>query len=193
MPHWVCVVRGRIVVRTAAGLGDPAPVRILSWCSQFDELIQRTTPSLGWWTPPRGATAPHPAPAPPAGTAFFADRTRPDDVLVAEVDGVVVGYAILAQPIALPSHDHVLELRGLAVDPHQQRNGAGRGLVEAAVEEARDRGARKLTLRVLGGNTSARQLYDGCGFIVEGILRAEFFLDGRYVDDVLMARDLVSG
>ena len=30
-------------------------------------------------------------------------------------------------------------------------------------------------------------LYEVCGFVVEGILRAEFFLD-RYVDDVLMAR-----
>jgi len=28
-----------------------------------------------------------PAPAPPVGTAFFSERTRPDDVLVAEVEG----------------------------------------------------------------------------------------------------------
>ena len=27
---------------------------------------------------------------------------------------------------------------------------------------------------------------------VEGVLRGEFFLDGGYVDDVLMARDLTS-
>ena len=40
---------------------------------------------------------------------------------------------------------------------------------------------------------SARQLYNACRFIVEGILRAEFFPDGRYVDDDLMARHLVPG
>ena len=45
-------------------------------------------------------------PAPPVGTAFFSERTRPDEVLVAEVDGVVVGYAKLSQSIALPSHAH---------------------------------------------------------------------------------------
>ena len=131
----------------AAGLGDPAPVRnpvlvfTIRQARPEDDTILGLVDAATWSD---GAS---PSPAPPAGTAFFADRTRPDDVLVAEVDGVVVGYAILAQPIALPSHDHVLELRGLAVDLHQQRNGAGRGLVEAAVEEARDRGARKLTLR----------------------------------------------
>jgi ribosomal protein S18 acetylase RimI-like enzyme len=131
-----------------------------------------------------------PAPAPPMSTGFFTERTLPDDVLVAEVDGVVVGYAKLSQPIALPSHDHVLELNGLAVDPHQWRNGVGRRLVEAVAREAGNRGARKLNLRVLSTNTSAGQLYEACGFVVEGVLRAEFLLAGRYVDDVLMARHL---
>ena len=85
----------------------------------------------------------------------------------------------------------MLTLNGLAVDPQRQRNGAGRRLVEAAIEEARGRGAHKLSLHVLGTNTSARLLYEACGFVVEGILRAEFLLDDRYVDDVLMARQLV--
>jgi ribosomal protein S18 acetylase RimI-like enzyme len=131
-----------------------------------------------------------PAPAPPAGTPFFDERRRPADVLVVEVDGSVAGYAKLGQQIPLPSHEHVLEIDGLAVDPAHHRSGVGRRLVEAATEEARRRGARKLSLRVLGPNTAARRLYEGCGFSVEGILHAEFLLDGQYVDDVLMARDL---
>jgi len=43
---------------------------------------------------------------------------------------------------------------------------------------------------VLGPNSGARALYEACGFEVEGVLREEFFLDGRYVDDVQMARRL---
>ena len=59
-----------------------------------------------------------------------------------------------------------------------------------AVAEATRRGARKLGLRVLGGNAGARALYTACGFVVEGVLLDEFRLGGRFVDDVLMARPL---
>jgi RimJ/RimL family protein N-acetyltransferase len=65
-------------------------------------------------------------------------------------------------------------------------------LVDAAVREARARGARRLTLRVLGPNMAARGLYEAAGFVVEGVLPEEFLLDGRYVDDVLMALDLTA-
>ena len=64
-------------------------------------------------------------------------------------------------------------------------------LVRAAVQEARDRGARRITLRVLGHNTPARALYESEGFVVEGVQPEEFFLGGRYVDDVLMGRSLL--
>jgi RimJ/RimL family protein N-acetyltransferase len=45
-------------------------------------------------------------------------------------------------------------------------------------------------LRVLAPNHSARRLYESCGFVVEGTLRAEFLLEGEEVDDVLMACQL---
>jgi ribosomal protein S18 acetylase RimI-like enzyme len=110
--------------------------------------------------------------------------------LVAEVDGEVAGYVSLGHPTRLESNRHVLSVHGLAVAPAFQGRGFGRALVRAAVEEARARGARRLTLRVLATNPGARALYEACGFVVEGVLRDEFLLDGRYVDDVLMALDL---
>ena len=135
-----------------------------------------------------------PAPPPSADAAFFGERIAPADVLVAEAGRVMAGYAALGQS-RLASRSHVLEIRGLAVHPVRQRCGVGRLLVEACIEQARSRGARKLSLRVLGGNVAARRLYESCGFTVEGILREEFFLGGRYVDDVLMAcmLDAVAG
>lgn len=136
------------------------------------------------WTP-----AVSPAPPPPPGTPFFDDGTRPADVLVAEHDGVVAGYVRLGAGFGIPAHRHVL-VDGLAVDPDRRRLGLARRLVDAAVAEGRRRGARRMTLRVLGPNTGARRVYERCGFVVEGVLRGEFRIDGRDVDDVLMARSL---
>jgi len=45
-------------------------------------------------------------------------------------------------------------------------------------------------LRVLAHNEAAVRLYEQAGFVVEGVLRSEFFLDDVYVDDLLMALDL---
>ena len=134
------------------------------------------------WSP--GVT---PAPPTDPDLPFFGERNDPADVLVATEDGAVVGFAMVHQPLPLPSHEHVLELDGLAVTPSRQGRGLGRRLVEAAQQEAVRRGARKLSLRVLSTNPAARRLYESCGFTVEGILRGEFLLEGDLVDDILMA------
>jgi RimJ/RimL family protein N-acetyltransferase len=90
----------------------------------------------------------------------------------------------------IPAAAHVLEIKGLAVSPDRQHQGLGRMLLTAAIDLARERGARRLVLRVLGWNSRARALYESCGFEVEGVMRELFLLDGRYVDDVIMALDL---
>ncbi|SEC68501.1 Predicted N-acetyltransferase YhbS [Amycolatopsis tolypomycina] len=136
------------------------------------------------------SSAVSPAPPPEPGTPFFGEDARPGNFLVAEHEGEVAGYVRLSAGFPIDAHRHVLVIGGLAVDPDRQRLGIGRQLVEAAVAAARRKGARKLTLRVLGHNTGARRVYERCGFVTEGVLRGEFRLDGTDVDDVLMARSL---
>jgi len=129
-----------------------------------------------------------PAPTPPAARRFFGTECAPRDVLVALDGEEIVGYVRIAPPTPLQSNRHVLEIRGLSVDPGRRRQGIGRALLDAAAQEAAGRGVRRLTLHVLGHNEGAQAVYARCGFGVEGVLREEFELDGRYVDDVLMAR-----
>ncbi|MEV6049547.1 GNAT family N-acetyltransferase [Streptomyces sp. NPDC052107] len=128
--------------------------------------------------------------SPPPEGPFFDERHLPEDYLVAEVDGRVVGYVRIGRPTPLASNTHVLQIQGLAVAEEARGRGLGRALIRAAVEEARGRGARRLTLRVLGHNAPARALYESEGFAVEGVQPEEFLLDGAYVDDVLMGRRL---
>lgn len=130
-----------------------------------------------------------PRPQPPHAP-FFDGRHAPGDHLVAELDRRIVGYVRLGFPTPLASNAHVRQIQGLAVADEARGHGVGRALIRAVVEEARRRGARRLSLRVLGHNTPARKLYESEGFVVEGVLPEEFFLDGRYVDDVIMGQTL---
>ncbi|MGP4051125.1 GNAT family N-acetyltransferase [Streptomyces sp. 2A115] len=121
---------------------------------------------------------------------FFNERFGPRDHLVAEVGGRVIGYVRLGFPTPLASNAHVRQIQGLAVADEARGNGVGRALIRAVIERARRQGALRITLRVLGHNTPARKLYESEGFVVEGIQPGEFFLDGEYVDDILMGRTL---
>ncbi|MBL1288332.1 GNAT family N-acetyltransferase [Streptomyces sp. For3] len=137
-----------------------------------------------------------PRPQPPY-EPFFDDRHRPEDILVAEaaaggVEVRIAGYLRLARPTPLACNAHVRQIQGLAVAGWARRHGVARALLRAAYAEARRQGAGRLTLRVLGHNSAARALYEAEGFAVEGVLPGEFFLGGRYVDDVLMGRSLTA-
>ncbi|MFI2436902.1 GNAT family N-acetyltransferase [Streptomyces sp. NPDC018693] len=130
-----------------------------------------------------------PKPQPPY-PAFFDERHPVGNCLVAEAGGRPVGYVRLGFPTPLASNAHVLQIQGLAVAEEARGRGVGRALIRAAVAESRRRGARRLTLRVLGHNTPARKLYESEGFVVEGVLPEEFLLGGEYVDDVMMGQRL---
>jgi ribosomal protein S18 acetylase RimI-like enzyme len=55
----------------------------------------------------------------------------------------------------------------LWLDPTARGQGLARSLVAAAVDWARDRRARTVTLRVAGDNAVARGVYESLGFILE--------------------------
>jgi ribosomal protein S18 acetylase RimI-like enzyme len=121
---------------------------------------------------------------------FFSSDNPPEAHLVAELDGSVVGYIRIKPPTRLPENAHVAQVQGLAVHPAARRHGAAAGLLDAAEKHLRERGIRKLTLRVLSTNQAAIRLYERHGFAREGVLLEEFCINGRYVDDVQMAKRL---
>ncbi|MCC5578760.1 GNAT family N-acetyltransferase [Microtetraspora sp. AC03309] len=131
-----------------------------------------------------------PAPLWPLETPFFDDRTAPENVLVAHENERIVGYIKLRPAPMAASSGHVQEVNGFAVAPAHQGRGIGHLLLNAARQEAVIRGTRRITLRVLGTNTRAQALYLAHGYRVEGRLKDQFLLQGRYVDDVLMALEL---
>jgi predicted nuclease with RNAse H fold len=111
-------------------------------------------------------------------------------VLVAAAGEEVLGSLLLGPWTELESSRHVLEVKGLAVDPARRGEGIGAALLDAAIGRARERDARRLVLRVLSGNAAARRLYESRGFGLEGARREAFLLEGAYVDDLMMGLDL---
>ena len=81
-------------------------------------------------------------------------------VLVAELDGRVAGFAALVGG----------ELDGLFVEPELWRQGVGKALVDEATHLARLRG---LAVTVIAGPV-ARSFYERCGFSVEGEAQTRF-------------------
>ncbi len=138
------------------------------------------------WSPQSG----FPSVMQQAGTVFFLTESPPQAFLVGEIDGVVVGYIRLGSPLPLPENAHVIGVLGLAVAPEARRRGVGTALLAAAEQRARTRGARKMSLRTFSTNPAAIRLYTRFGFEREGLLRAEFLIQGQYVDDILLAKDL---
>lgn len=65
---------------------------------------------------------------------------------------------------AQPENAHTVYLYSLWLDPAARGHGLARPLVAAAVDWARDRRARTVTLRVAAGNTVARGVYESLGF-----------------------------
>ncbi|WP_422658652.1 GNAT family N-acetyltransferase [Paenibacillus sp. EC2-1] len=109
----------------------------------------------------------------------------PGSQLVAVCEDDICGYVGFRTPTGLESNHHVLELN-IAIHPSYQRKGLGSRLMQAAKDMARLEHKRKLRLRVLSSNPGAISFYKTCGFHEEGRLEREFFIDGHYVDDILM-------
>jgi 8-oxo-dGTP diphosphatase len=89
------------------------------------------------------------------------------DVLVAEVNGVMVGYLVLSFIPALSGLRAWID--DVAVEPAFQRQGVGAALVEAAIQQASRRGASYLFVYTSRGNTGAREFYRACGFDRDGV------------------------
>ncbi|WP_125775003.1 GNAT family N-acetyltransferase [Antribacter gilvus] len=93
--------------------------------------------------------------------AQHAERT-----IVAEADSTVVGFAVVV--IGTPDDDGTLpgDLEMIAVDPAAQRQGAGRQLMDAALDLMRDAGCAYVNVWTGGddGHAPARAMYEASGF-----------------------------
>jgi ribosomal protein S18 acetylase RimI-like enzyme len=84
--------------------------------------------------------------------------------LLARLDGAAVGLANCFTGYSTFAAAPVINIHDLAVAPGHRGRGIGRALLLAVEDEARLRGAVKVTLEVLSGNERAKALYVALGY-----------------------------
>lgn len=117
---------------------------------------------------------------------YFARWGANDHVLVAELDGRVVGYAGLHVREGKRRHSAWL---GIAVHDEFAGRGAGQLLMKALLDLADQWiGLLRVDLEANADNERAIAMYRRFGFVEEGRQKKAYFTDGAYVDNVIMAR-----
>ncbi|GAA4067142.1 N-acetyltransferase family protein [Actinomadura miaoliensis] len=166
----------QVIVRPAVAADLPAVAGI------FEHYVRRTVTTFE-------ETAP--------GVAAW--RRRLDELtgrglpfLVAETpeDGRVAGYAYAAPWRPKPAYRHTVE-DSIYVAPGRTGRGLGRALLGALLERSGEAGARQMIAVIADtGDDASAALHARFGFVPAGRLSRVGFKHGRWVDTVLMQREL---
>jgi len=113
--------------------------------------------------------------------------------LVAEADSDVIGYAYATPYRSRPAYRFTIE-NSVYVDHRCSRRGIGRALLAALISRC-EAGDWRQMVAVIGDrdNAASIELHRNLGFSSVGTLHAVGFKFGRWVDTVLMQRELGNG
>jgi L-phenylalanine/L-methionine N-acetyltransferase len=129
-----------------------------------------------------------PFPSAAAWSRRIADIPADEFLLVAEVDGQVVGNLGLHAASKSPRRRHA-GMIGMSVRDDWHGRGVGTALLRAALDLADNWiGYARLELTVYTDNGVALALYRKFGFEIEGTARRYALRDGKFVDAHMMAR-----
>ncbi|TDL31397.1 GNAT family N-acetyltransferase [Jeotgalibacillus sp. S-D1] len=105
-------------------------------------------------------------------------------------EGELIGVVTLV-PQTLIKMRHKGSIFAMYVTPDSRGSGAGRKLMEAAIEKAKEiDGLSHLLLTVVQSNQQAKKLYSSLGFVSFGIEKKALKLNGEYIDEEYMQLEL---
>jgi L-amino acid N-acyltransferase YncA len=112
--------------------------------------------------------------------------------LVAEIDGLIAGYAYAVPVRKRPAYRFTVK-HSIYVHAGHMRMGVGRALLPALIESCAAAGFRQMIGYIDGANTTSLKLHEGCGFVQVGVLPAVAFKFGQWADTIMMQRALGEG
>lgn len=107
-----------------------------------------------------------------------------NELLLHEEDGNILALIALTR---LPYRSsHVAYIHKLAINPNFQNTGLGRKLFAAVISDFKEKGVKRLELKVESDNHNAIKFYKKTGFQIEGTLKGYFNREGEIVDEHFM-------
>ena len=116
-------------------------------------------------------------------------KSRKSLIIVAQIDGKIVGMAHLVRG-KFEKNGHVGSL-GISILKGFRRMGIGTAMMEYIIDWANQQdGLEKISLTVFSTNKGAIDLYHKSGFMIEGVSKKQYKIEGKYIDDMIMAKFL---
>jgi L-amino acid N-acyltransferase YncA len=112
--------------------------------------------------------------------------------LVAETEGVVVGYAYVVPFRKRPAYRYTLK-HSIYVHHQFMNFGIGRLLLPILIDACAAAGYRQLVGYIDPANEPSLRLHESLGFVQVGLLPAVGFKFGRWIDSVIVQRALGPG
>jgi|DEB0MinimDraft_10_1074344.scaffolds.fasta_scaffold00426_8 L-amino acid N-acyltransferase YncA len=110
-------------------------------------------------------------------------------VIVAELDGQVVGFASLSPFRDRPAYNTTVE-NSIYVDRTARGSGVGRALLNELIEMAKNRGFHTMVAHISGTDGVSVALHQACGFTLTGVQREVGRKFGTWLDITIMQRML---
>ena len=108
--------------------------------------------------------------------------------VLAEIEGKIIANGEVTRGRYYETRHH--GQLGLTMIGRYRGRGIGRRVIETLVRESRKAGLRSLEVEFLAQNKSARRAYEKEGFSQAGLIPRKIFRSGKYLDGLIMTREL---
>lgn len=112
--------------------------------------------------------------------------------LVAEEDGIILGYAYAGPFRARPAYRWSVE-DSIYLAPNARGRGVGFSLLTELVKQSEERGFRQMLAVIGGAEPGSIAVHKKAGFEDGGIMRATGYKHGKWLDTVIMQLPLNGG
>jgi L-amino acid N-acyltransferase YncA len=170
---------GRIAIRASTDADVPAMLAI------YLHHIARGVEDLGDYEP-------EPVEAEDLKRRRKSMRSKRLPHLVAEIDGVVAGYAYAVMFRKRPAYRYTVK-HSIYVHPDHLHLGIGRRLLPTLIDACAAAGYRQMIGYIDGANQASLRLHESCGFRQVGLLPSVGYKFGHWSDSVMMQRALGDG